>query len=114
MAVRDQLRAAYQRALRPPDGRRLDALIYPTVPLPAAPIGDDVTTEHNGRQVPVFLTNIRNTAPGSTAGMPAVSLPAGRSRTGLPIGMSLEGLAGDDAALLAVARTIERELGQLA
>ena len=67
LAVRERLRAAYSAALRPPDGAALDALVYPTVPLPAPPVGDDDTTELNGRQVPVFLTTIRNTGPGSTA-----------------------------------------------
>ena len=110
LAVREQLRAAYADALRTPDGERLDALIYPTVPLPAPPVGDDDTTELNGQQVPVFLTTIRNTGPGSTAGMPSISLPAGTTSTGLPIGVSLEALPGDDSALLAIARRVEYEL----
>lgn len=110
LATRDRLRDAYAAALYR-DGARLDALVYPTVPLPAPPVGDDDLTELNGRQVPVFLTSIRNTGPGSTAGMPAVSLPAGETDTGLPIGISLEALPGDDSALLAVARQVEAVLG---
>ncbi|MGY1638583.1 amidase family protein [Geodermatophilus sp. SYSU D00742] len=107
LAVRERLRAAYAAALRPPDGHGLDALVYPTVPLPAPPVGDDHTTELNGRQVPVFLTTIRNTGPGSTAGMPSISLPAGATTTGLPIGVSLESLPGSDGALLAAAARVE-------
>jgi indoleacetamide hydrolase len=110
LAARDRLRAAYAAALRPEGGQPLDALVYPTVPLPAPPVGDDDTTDLDGRQVPVFLTTIRNTGPGSTAGMPAISLPAGRTDTGLPIGISLEALPGADAALLAAARTVEAVL----
>jgi mandelamide amidase len=110
MATRERLRTAYRDALRPAGGDRLDALVYPTVPLPAPPVGDDVTTEMNGRQVPVFLTTIRNTGPGSTAGMPAISLPAGTTEAGLPIGLSLEALPGDDPALLAAARRVEEVL----
>jgi mandelamide amidase len=111
LAVRDRLRAAYADALRLPDGGRLDALVYPTVPLPAPPIGDDETAELNGRPVPVFLTTIRNTGPGSTAGMPAISLPSGTTAAGLPIGLSLEALPGDDATLLATAARVESILG---
>jgi indoleacetamide hydrolase len=107
LAVRDRLRAAYADALRLPDGGRLDALVYPTVALPAPPVGDDETTELDGRQVPVFLTTIRNTGPGSTAGMPSISLPAGTTAAGLPIGLSLEALPGDDRALLATAAAVE-------
>lgn len=110
LVVRDQLRATFARALRPADGDPLDALVYPTVPLPAPPVGDDETTELNGRQVPVFLTTIRNTGPGSTAGMPAISLPAGRTAAGLPIGLSLEALPGGDRALLAIAGRVEAVL----
>ena len=106
LVVRDRLRAAYAAALRPSAGEPLDALVYPTVPLPAPPIGDDDTTELNGRQVSVFLTTIRNTGPGSTAGMPAISLPAGATTAGLPIGVSLEALPGADRALLATAGRI--------
>jgi mandelamide amidase len=107
LAVRDRLRAAYTAALRPADGERLDALVYPTVPLPAPPVGDDDTTELNGRQVPVFLTTIRNTGPGSTAGMPSITLPAGATAAGLPIGISLESLPGEDGGLLAAAGRVE-------
>ncbi|MBB3082445.1 amidase family protein [Geodermatophilus sabuli] len=110
LVVRERLRAAYTAALRPADGGRLDALVYPTVPLPAPPVGDDDTTELNGRQVPVFLTTIRNTGPGSTAGMPAISLPAGATAAGLPIGVSLESLPGDDGRLLAAAARVEAVL----
>ncbi|MGE3660045.1 MAG: amidase family protein [Pseudonocardia sp.] len=106
LEVRDRLRAAYAVAL---DG--LDAIIYPTVALPAPPLGDDDMTELNGAQVPVFLTSIRNTAPGSTAGMPSISLPGGVTAAGLPVGISLEGLPGQDAALLAAAAYVERVLG---
>ncbi|MGY1631098.1 amidase family protein [Geodermatophilus sp. SYSU D01186] len=111
LAVRERLRAAYAAALRLPDGDPLDALVYPTVPMPAPPVGDDDTTELAGRQVPVFLTTIRNTGPGSTAGMPSISLPAGATAAGLPIGLSLESLPGTDGALLAAAARVEAVLG---
>jgi indoleacetamide hydrolase len=110
LAVRERLRTAYAEALRPAGGERLDALVYPTTPLPAPPVGDDETTELGGRQVPVFLTTIRNTGPGSTAGMPSISLPAGATATGLPIGVSLESLPGEDGALLAAAGRVEAVL----
>ena len=41
-------------------------------------------------------------------GLPAISLPASRSPTGLPIGFQLVGRFGDDATLIAVAREYER------
>jgi mandelamide amidase len=61
----------------------------------------------NGEQVPTFPIYIRNTDPGSNAGIPGVSLPAGRSDEGLPIGMELDGPKGSDARLLAIAAALE-------
>lgn len=110
LQLREQLREAYDRALRTADDGWLDALVYPTVPLPAPPVGDDVTTDLAGRDVPVFATVVQNTAPGSTAGMPALSLPCGTTSAGLPVGLSLESLPGADGALLAAARRVEQLL----
>ncbi|MEE2059128.1 amidase family protein [Rhodococcus artemisiae] len=109
LAVRERLRHAYRHAMTH-DGRELDALIYPTSPLLPPPVGDDDTTELCGRQVPVFPTASRNTRPGSTAGMPSITLPCGRSSAGLPVGVSLESLPFNDDALLHVAGRIERVL----
>jgi Asp-tRNA(Asn)/Glu-tRNA(Gln) amidotransferase A subunit family amidase len=82
------------------------ALVYPTVALLPPPLGDDDTTRHNGRPVPVFDMSIRNTGPGSVAGIPAVSIPSGRTETGVPIGLSLEGAAGTDRRLLGLAGAV--------
>ncbi len=86
------------------------ALLYPTVALLPPRLGAGDTVVLNGRAVPVFETSIRNTGPGSVAGMPAISIPAGKSSTGLPIGLSLEGAAGTDRVLLGVAGAVAREL----
>ena len=86
------------------------AAIFPTTPLPAAPIGEDETVELNGARVPTFPTFIRNTAPSSLAGIPGVSLPAGLCADGLPIGMELDGPAGSDRALLALSAAVEAVL----
>ncbi len=86
------------------------AAIFPTTPLPASLIGEDETVELNGEPVPTFLTFIRNTGPSSLAGIPGVTLPAGLSSDGLPIGMELDGPAGSDRALLAWSAAVEAAL----
>ena len=105
--LRPQLQAAYREHFR-----RLDvaAVVFPTTPLPAAPIGDDETVELNGARVPTFPTFIRNTSPGSVAGIPGISLPAALTAAGLPLGLELDGPAGSDAALLAIAAAVEAVL----
>ena len=88
----------------------LDALIFPTTVRTAALIGEDETVELGGETVPTFPTFIRNTDPGSIAGIPAISIPAGLSADGLPIGIELDGPAGSDRRLLAVAHAMEADL----
>jgi mandelamide amidase len=107
---RPQLQAAYQRTF---GDFALDALVFPTTPAPARPIGQDVTVELNGRQVSTLLTYIRHTDPDSNAGIPGVSVPIGLTRAGLPVGLELDGPAGSDRRLLAAARAVEEEFGFL-
>ena len=89
----------------------VEAVIFPTSPVSARPIGDDETIDLNGGRVPTFPTYIRNTDPGSNAGIPGVSLPTGLTPTGLPIGMELDGPAGSDERLLAVGSAVEEAIG---
>jgi indoleacetamide hydrolase len=91
----------------------IDALVFPTTPLPARPIGQDATVELNGRQVPTLFAYIRHTDPGSNAGIPGLAVPAGLTRSGLPVGLELDSPAGSDRALLAVGLAVEQELGRL-
>jgi mandelamide amidase len=107
---RPQLQAAYQRTF---DDHALDALVFPTTPLPARPIGQDQTVDLNGRQVSTLLTYIRHTDPGSNAGIPGVSVPIGLTGEGLPVGLELDGPAGSDRRLLAIARALEGVFGFL-
>ena len=100
---RPQLQAAYAAYFT--DNRPGTTAIFPTAPLPARPIGQDETVEHNGEQQPTFPTFIRNTDPASNAAIPGISLPSGVTSSGLPLGIELDGPVGSDARLLAVAAT---------
>lgn len=96
---------------------RVEAVLFPTTPLPACTIeGSDEKVTLNGTRVPTFATYIRNTDPGSNAGIPGISLPAGFSlrpeaaSKQLPVGIELDGPAGSDRRLLAIAAAIEGAL----
>ena len=112
LEARDQQRPLLQQAYVDYFTRhQVEAVVFPTTPLPARPLRDDMSTvELNGAQVPTFPTYIRNTDPASNAGIPGISLPAGSSAAGLPIGMELDGPAGSDRRLLAIAAAIEAVL----
>lgn len=86
------------------------ALVQPTCPLPARPIGQDTTVELGGRQVPTFGTYVRHTNLAGVLGLPSISLPAGHTSDGLPVGIELNTAPGHDATLLALAREVERTL----
>ena len=60
--------------------------------------------------MPTFPTYIRNTDPGSNAGIPGISLPAPVAPAALPVGIELDGPMGSDRQLLAIALAIETYL----
>lgn len=64
----------------------------------------------DGEPVPYFTATIALTAIFSLLGVPVVSLPAGRSSAGLPIGVQLVGRKWRDEALLDVAATLDEVL----
>lgn len=87
------------------------AIIFPTTPVEAQPIAtslENVTL--GGQQFPTFPTYIRNTDPGSNAGIPGISLPALVLPGALPVGLELDGPAGSDRQLLAIAAAVEAYL----
>ena len=90
---------------------RLDAVTFPTVPITARAIeGIETGVRVDGILQDTFATHIRNTDPASTAGIPALSLPGGKDRQGLPIGMEIQGPEGSDERLLAIGKAIEATL----
>jgi Asp-tRNA(Asn)/Glu-tRNA(Gln) amidotransferase A subunit family amidase len=91
----------------------ISALLIPTTPLPARPIGQDETVELNGRQVSTFTTYIRNCGFGSGAGLPCLSVPVGLTADGLPVGMELVGRAESDGTVLALGKALEQLVGVL-
>jgi indoleacetamide hydrolase len=68
---------------------------------------------HNGEELPLFPTYLRNTDPASGAGLPALSLPAGLADDGLPVGMELVGPPGSDDVVMAIGEALEAARGPL-
>jgi mandelamide amidase len=95
----------------------LDAILFPTAPVLPAPIdavnGSGTLRVDGGPLVDTFTTTIRNAGPGSCTGIPGLSLPAGLTPDGLPVGLSLEGPVDGDTRLLAIGLAVEALLGTL-
>jgi aspartyl-tRNA(Asn)/glutamyl-tRNA(Gln) amidotransferase subunit A len=79
-----------------------DVIALPTSPEPAWPIGERV-----GDPVAMYLSDVF-TVPASLAGLPALSVPCGFTKAGLPIGLQLIGPPLQEARLLRVAHAYER------
>jgi aspartyl-tRNA(Asn)/glutamyl-tRNA(Gln) amidotransferase subunit A len=75
-----------------------DALIGPVAPTPAFKLG-----ENTSDPVKMYLADIM-TVPASLAGLPAISVPAGTTDAGLPIGVQLIGARTSDSILMAIAK----------
>ncbi|MFF0988709.1 amidase family protein [Kocuria nitroreducens] len=113
-AADDEYRAAQEErrlALRLYTGafqaQGVTALVQPTCPLTARPIGDDETVELNGRRVPTLDAFTRHSDLAGIIGTSGISIPAGRTAEGLPVGLELAAGPGADAVLLDLARTVE-------
>ncbi|ALP65922.1 indoleacetamide hydrolase [Paraburkholderia caribensis] len=94
---------------------RLDALLFPTTRLAAVPIdevnGSSVVSIDGAPAIDEMTAYLRNTDPASNAGIPGLSLPAGLTQDGLPVGIELDGPLGSDRRLLAIGIAFEALLG---
>jgi aspartyl-tRNA(Asn)/glutamyl-tRNA(Gln) amidotransferase subunit A len=79
-------------------------LLLPTTPA-VAPLIEGYDPVGRAGQLTPF------TAPFNLAGLPALSIPCGRTRAGLPIGLQIVSRAGAESAVLQAGRAYEREAG---
>jgi aspartyl-tRNA(Asn)/glutamyl-tRNA(Gln) amidotransferase subunit A len=84
-----------------------DAVIAPVAPMPAATIAEsDVGNSLNAEAVIQRIT--RFTRPVNYLGLPALSIPSGFTKTGLPAGLQLIGRSFDEAMLLRIGAAFQR------
>jgi aspartyl-tRNA(Asn)/glutamyl-tRNA(Gln) amidotransferase subunit A len=85
----------------------VDAVIAPVSPIPAPTIAEsDVGNGPDAEAVIQRLT--RFTRPINYLGLPALSIPAGFTRGGLPVGMQLVGRSFEEAMLLRIGAAFQR------
>ncbi len=83
----------------------VDAILTPTAPSAAFPIG-----EKQDDPVAMYLNDVF-TVTTNLAGLPGLSLPAGLDKTGLPLGLQLIGKALDEGTLFSIASVMEQAAG---
>ena len=81
----------------------VDFLVGPVAPTPAFKIGENV---HD--PIKMYLADILN-VPASLAGLPAISIPAGKTEAGLPVGVQIIGKIESDSKILALADSLEEK-----
>lgn len=101
MWLRARLTAAVDRALE-----RCDALLLPTMPIPAPKLGA-TTVDIDGVQVPVRAAMLSRTQLFNITGHPAIALPAGKGPEGLPRSIQVVGHRGRTERLLDIAAALE-------
>ena len=101
LKVRAMIRRDFEQAFDKGGKHRLDALLTPTTPTTAFPIGDVY-----GDSVLMQYAD-QLTVPANHAGIPGLSIPAGFDSSGLPIGVQLLGPDFSEANLLRIGRTYE-------
>ena len=104
MHARTILRRAVDRALE-----GLDALALPALAIPAPPLGAASVAVGTGTE-PVRAIMLRLTQLFNITGHPAIAIPCGKGRDGLPRAIQLVGHRGSTERLLAVAATVERQI----
>jgi amidase len=94
---------------------RHDVLLAPITPVTAfphdhRPFNRRVLIQSDGARIP-YASMLNWIGLATACGLPATTIPAGHSLTGLPVGVQLIGPRGGDARTLGAAQAIEEALG---
>ena len=87
----------------------VDAILTPATPSAAFPIGDE---SMNSDPVKMYLNDVF-TVTVNMAGLPGISVPAGRDESGLPLGLQLIGKPFDEETLFSLGQVIEDAAGRI-
>jgi aspartyl-tRNA(Asn)/glutamyl-tRNA(Gln) amidotransferase subunit A len=90
----------------------VDLLVTPTTPIPAPAIAD--LKKDSAALRPAELTLLRNTRPFNVWGLPAISVPCGFTKSGMPIGLQIAGAPWREDLVLRLAGAYELAAGVFA
>jgi aspartyl-tRNA(Asn)/glutamyl-tRNA(Gln) amidotransferase subunit A len=84
----------------------VDALVVPTTPIAAPLVGEEKTAIGKASYSTRALL-LRLNRPANLAGVPAISVPCGATKSGLPVGLQFIGAANSEAVLVQLAARVE-------
>ena len=87
--------------------RTVDVLVAPTVAAPAARYGEDTVEFPDGGGESVATVYARYNFPADFTGLPALSVPCGFAREGVPVGIQIIGRPFEEATVLRAGRAYE-------
>jgi aspartyl-tRNA(Asn)/glutamyl-tRNA(Gln) amidotransferase subunit A len=85
--------------------QKVDAIVTPTAPTPAFRLG-----EKSADPLQMYLADIY-TVTGSLAGVPGISIPSGKTKAGLPVGLQIFGPHFGESRMLQIASAFEKAGG---
>ena len=88
---------------------RFDLVLTPTCPVLPFPVEQNYPFEIAGRKLETYIDWVAQTFLVSLAALPAASVPAGLSASGLPVGLQIVGPRFSEPQLLACAKLVARD-----
>jgi amidase len=90
---------------------RHEFLLIPTVQVPPFDVTQPYVTEINGTKLPTYIDWMRSCSDITVTALPAISVPAGFTDEGLPVGLQIVGRHQDEWGVLQLAHAFERATG---
>jgi aspartyl-tRNA(Asn)/glutamyl-tRNA(Gln) amidotransferase subunit A len=82
----------------------IDVIVTPATPILPPTISDLLSRPDQLREMEILM--LRNTRPFNVLGLPAITVPLGSSKSGLPMGLQLAAAPGNETILLALAEKV--------
>ena len=86
---------------------KVDAIMAPVSPTPAFPIGSKINDPLQMYLADIYTISL------NLAGLPGISVPAGKTPDGLPVGVQFMGRVLDERTLFTLAAALERNVGRI-
>ena len=91
--------------------RAVELLALPVTQVPPFDVSTEYPTEIAGRPMETYIDWMKSCYLISATGLPAISVPCGFTREGLPVGLQLVGRHRDDLGVLQLAHAFEQAAG---